>query len=396
MTIEEIKINQCSGCSLCANLCPQNSIVMQSDEEGFLYPTVDHQTCIDCGLCLKKCPSKSENLFEELKPTYYAINIRDKEDLKRSSSGGVFIALAKMVLAQGGYVCGCVYDDTMKAVHVCTNDLVVVKRMMGSKYVQSNIYECLDRINDLLAEGNKVLFTGTACQVAAVKTKVKYDENLILVDVLCHGVPSPLFFDKYVKFLENKYQGKVVNIDFRNKNRDGWGAEHRTYCQIEKLDKLEGHWPILPAYFCAFFWSLNLRESCYNCHFAGEQRISDLTIGDFWGSYTFFNRLIKEGISIVSVNSQKGSITLKAISDSCEIFQDVPTDKAKGSNTNFYHPTVRPQGRTNYYVNLRFRDYRSFIKQTYFDKGCRKKFAISLYGKFCPKFIKNIIRNLRH
>lgn len=396
MTIEGIDKNICSGCSLCANVCSRNSISMKPDTEGFLRPVIDHSTCIDCGLCYKKCPCRPEDKIQPSYSTYFAINNKNTEDLKRSSSGGVFIALAKYILVGGGYVCGCVYDSNMLATHICTNKIEDVHRMMGSKYVQSTLNDCLPNIRDLLSQEKKVLFVGTACQVAAVKGYIRDHKNLLLVDILCHGVPSPLFFKKYVLFLEKKYRGKVSNIDFRNKERDGWGAEHRTCCTIKTEKGIKTYWPTLPAYFCAFFWSLNLRESCYQCHFAGENRISDLTIGDFWGSYNYFQKLITDGISIVSVNSDKGMKVLTSIRDVCSIYEEIPANKAKGSNTNFYHPTIRPNSRTEFYNNIDDMEYEDFYGRVYLDKYSRKKLLTSIYGKFCPETIKKLVRSIRH
>lgn len=392
MTIESVGRFNCSGCSLCSKICSKHSITMEPDAEGFLQPVINHETCIDCGLCYKKCPCNGEKEIESITPVYYASAISDKEELLNSSSGGTFISLSKYILNQGGYVCGCIYDSNMKAIHTCTNNLNVVHKMMGSKYVQSEIICCIDEIKELLDDGKKVLFTGTACQVAAIKTYIKNRENLYLVDILCHGVPSPLFFRKYVDFLERKHNGKVVNIEFRNKKELGWGSEHRTYYEVQKCDKMKGYIPNLPAYFCAFFWGINLRESCYNCKFAGRNRISDITIGDFWGYWKFFHKNFPEGISIASVNTEKGKELYNQIKDNMDFCIELPEDKAKGTNTNFYHPTPRPSTRDSFYKGLNDAQYEDFRIRTYLDKNCRKKLLVSAYGKFVPEWIKRIIR----
>lgn len=204
MTIEKIG-SDCSGCSLCVQVCGKKCISMQSNNEGFLYPIIDHSKCVDCGLCYKKCPCNGEHERAKTNPQYYAAANNNSEDLLNSSSGGLFIAMSKAILKGGGYVCGCVFDKNMKAVHICTNKIQEVERMMGSKYVQSTIEDCLPKVKELLVAGHKVLFTGTACQNAAVKEYIKNRDNLYLVDILCHGVPSPLFFSKYVDFLEEKH-----------------------------------------------------------------------------------------------------------------------------------------------------------------------------------------------
>ena len=392
MTIEEIGRKQCSGCSLCSRICPKNSISMKADEEGFLMPIIDHTVCIDCGLCYKECPCNKDSTIEPISPTYYTSAIKDRQDLQNSSSGGIFIALARYILSKGGLVCGCVYNLDMESVHICTDSIEDVKRMMGSKYVQSNIVDILPLIKKHLAEGKTIMFTGTACQCAAVKSYTKDLSKLYLVDILCHGVPSPLFFHKYIEFLEKKHNGKVINIEFRNKKELGWGSEHRTYYEINKKGRINGYRPNLPAYFCSFFWGLNLRESCYNCKFAGKDRISDITIGDFWGYWSYFLKDFPEGISIASVNTQKGKLLFDYVKNYMNFCIELPEDNAKGTNTNFYYPTSRPLIRDTFYKNIYNLEYKDFIWKTYLEKSCRKKMIKSIYGCFVPECIKAVIR----
>lgn len=389
--IEKVGIKNCSGCSLCSLLCPKESIEMKMDTEGFLQPVINHDTCINCGLCYKKCPSVGETEKHHT-PVYYASAIKNKEKLLRSSSGGNFYALANRFIVDGGYVCGCVFDERTKAVHICTNSMSDVERMMGSKYVQSTVTECLKEAKKLIGAGRRVLFTGTACQVAAAKEFLKNNELLYTVDILCHGVPSPLFLSKYVDYLEKKHKGELVKLDFRNKQELGWGSEHRTYYEIKNEKGTKGYRPKIPAYFCAFFWSLNLRESCYNCKFAGKDRVSDITIGDFWGYWAYFKKQFPEGISIASVNTEKGKELYNQIKDNMDFCIELPEDKAKGTNTNFYHPTPRPSSRDMFYKGLKDAKYEDFRLRTYLNKDSRKKLLISAYGRFVPEWIKRIIR----
>ena len=397
MNINDIGKKDCSGCSLCVQLCVKECISMRSDEEGFLFPVIDMDKCIDCGLCYRKCPVNRQSVTNNKNfPKYYASAISDTKELLECSSGGTFIELAKYVLSQGGYVCGCVFDEHMRAVHKCTNSLEEVRRMRGSKYVQSSIEKAFPQVKDLIDDGKIVLFTGTACQIAAVKGFVKSTEKLFLVDILCHGVPSPLFFEKYVEFLGKKHKGRVVNLEFRNKKKLGWGSEHRTYYEVERNGVVRGYRPVLPAYFCSFFWGTNLRESCYNCKFAGPDRISDITIGDFWGYWSYYHRNFPEGISIASVNTPKGELLFDEVKDKMSFCDELPADKAKGTNTNFYHPTSRPLARDNFYVNIKKRRYEDFVWRVYLNKYTRKKILVSLYGMFMPKFMKKIANSLRY
>lgn len=394
MTVEEIGKTKCTGCALCSRLCVKNCITIQPDEEGFLFPNVDHEVCINCGVCYQQCPINQEQEINE-KPMYFAAAISNKEELLNSSSGGLFIVMAKWILAQGGYVCGCVFDDNIKPTHICSNRYEDVCRMMGSKYVQSTIQSVYDEIREITDSGKPLLFTGTACQIAAVKRIVKKTDYLYLVDILCHGVPSPLFFSKYISFLEEKHKGKVKKVEFRNKKQLGWGSEHRTYYEIERNGVVKGYRPALPAYFCSFFWGINLRESCYNCKFARPERISDITIGDFWGYWSYYHRRFPEGISVASVNTDKGKyMWLQILPDLC-ISDEVPSEMAKGTNTNFYHPSARPKTRDHFYDGIIKSSYKSFIWRTYFDKSSRKKMIVSLYGRFFPQSIKKLFRHFK-
>ena len=394
MTIYNINKKECCGCALCSIICVKHCIKMQSDAEGFLTPIIDDEQCINCGLCYKKCPvSKAIETYES--PRYYAAAISNKEELLYSSSGGLFVSLAKHILSIGGYVCGCVWDEHMRAIHICSNKIEDIYRMMGSKYVQSTIEKVLPEIIHYVNDGHKVLFTGTACQIAAVKSLNPSSDNLYFVDILCHGVPSPLFFRKYVGYLEKKHSGRLTNLEFRDKKKLGWGSEHRTYYEIERNGKVKGYRPILPAYFCAFFYGTNLRESCYNCKYAGEQRISDITIGDFWGYMAYYRRRFLEGLSIASVNTKKGLSLFNSIKGDLSFCDEIPKDKAKGTNTNFYHPTHRYSSRDTFYSDIYNSEYKDYIWKIYLDKCTRKQFLTSLYGRFMPECIKKLRHALK-
>ena len=359
MTIESINKKDCCGCSLCVNVCVRKCISMQSDIEGFLVPVINKEECINCGLCYNKCPVNGKYETEN-RSRYFASAIANKKELLKSSSGGTFVLLARYILSQSGYVCGCVFDDNMKAVHICSNKVKDIYRMMGSKYVQSSLEYALLDVKRLLKDDKKVLFTGTACQIAAVKSLFPNTENLYLVDILCHGVPSPLFFRKYVEYLEKKHNGKLIKLEFRNKEKLGWGSEHRTYYEIECNGKIKGYRPILPAYFCSFFYGTNLRES-----------------------------------SIASINTKKGLELFEAIRSGMSFCDEIPKDKGKGTNTNFYCPTFRYASRDNFYKGMAYKKYEDFIWRIYFDKFTRKKFITSIYGRFIPQKVKELCNRMK-
>ncbi len=385
-SIIQINTLDCMGCGLCSEICPKRCISMIPDDEGFLAPKIDAEMCIDCGVCLKNCPAANaaDSLFFGEPRSYFCGTIKDDDILLKSSSGGVFGVLAKHILGKKGYVCGCIYNDDMMAVHAVTNDNAVVEKMYGSKYVQSRSDECFAEIKDKLDLGEKLLFTGTACQIAALRIylRKKYD-NLICVEILCHGVPSPMFFRKYVKYLEKKLHGRIESVQFRNKEKHGWGSEHRTCVVYNKNGKQKKYRPILPAYFSAFFYGINLRESCYLCKFAKPDRIADLTIGDFWGSWEKFGKRFTEGISVVGINSEKGQDLIGEVKEEFSLFEILGKNEAVRSNDNFEHPIKRPPERDCFYNGFE-KKYKGAWKKAYFTKTYRKKTLASVYGALVP------------
>lgn len=394
-TIEQIDKQQCTGCGLCAEKCPKDCILMVEDGEGFRFPQIDFTKCVECGLCVRSCPTTSaaDTLYSKYGRSYYCGNVKDKEMLIKSSSGGVFGVLAEYIISIGGYVCGCIYTDDLEAVHTLSNRKQDIEKMHGSKYVQSRAEHCFPEIQSHLMEEDIVMFTGTACQIAALRLYLGKDySNLYCVEILCHGVPSPGLFAKYKQYLEKRLGGTVKDIRFRDKRRDGWGSEHRTCIIYEKNGKLCENRPILPAYFSAFFYGLNLRESCYQCRFATSERVADLTIGDFWGSWNKYKKRFHEGISVVGVNSEKGYELSENISGRFDFYEVLPENEAIVSNDNFTHPIKRPPERTCFYDGILSKGYKGLWKKSYLSKSYRRKTLASIYGAFVPEKI----RMMRH
>lgn len=401
-TIPSGNEKNCTGCGLCSLICPRNCIELKNDHEGFLLPVINEKECVNCGLCSKQCPQNNcESLKNRYDREYFSAACKNKDDIFQSSSGGLFITFAKQIVSRGGVVCGCVYDDQMRAIHVCTDNLDAIYKMCGSKYVQSNIVDSLKEVDMHLSNGRIVLFSGTACQISAIKRYVCMKKNvnknnLITVDILCHGVPSPLYFEKYVYALNKRYDGKVVDIQFRNKEKRGWGSEHRTCVYMNRNGKTFKIRPFLPAYFCAFFWGLNLRYSCYDCKYAGENRVSDITIGDFWGYWKYYRKEFPEGISICSVNTPAGRVLLESVAEKLELLDNLDENSAKGSNTNFYKPTPKPVARDGFYKGINEKKYLALVLRVFGNKSIRKKLFVSLYGKLMPYRIASLIRRVRH
>lgn len=303
--------SQCSGCGACAQVCPKKCIEMCSDFEGFLYPKVDDSLCIKCNICDNICPIKDQVVKREAKDPacFVAYNKNDKVR-EQSSSGGIFYSLACQILLNDGVVFGAAFDDDHYLVHHVPIDKIEdLKKLQGSKYVQSRIENTYIETKKFLLSGKNVLFTGTPCQISGLKKYLKKDyDNLFLVDILCHGVPSPKLWYKYLN--EKIFnRGEVESVSFRDKTY-GW----RKYSlRITFKDKTNSIVPFLEDdYMKLFTKNVSLRPSCYNCHFKDIHRESDLTLGDCWDIQSFKRELDDDkGISVVIVHTEKGKILLE-------------------------------------------------------------------------------------
>ena len=328
------KKNQCFGCNACYNICPVGAISMKEDDEGFLYPFIDKTKCTNCGLCKKACPSlnKSETYNGNGKnPDCYAVMADDEIRLK-SSSGGAFTLIADYILDKGGYVCGVVWDKNGKAIHKITNDKKEYEKMKKSKYVQSDPLNVYSEIKKLLEDNKLVLFTGTPCQVAALNVFLgKNYDNLLTVDLICHGVPSPKVWRQYLK--ETINDEEFVNADFRDKNA-GWTVyltTTTTTTNVYKCDMQNDY------YLKSFLKNMCLRPSCGTCPFTSTQRESDITIGDFWAIERFDKKLNdKKGTSVVLLNNEKGKKLFNNIKNSMPACIKVPLEYAYYYNITLY------------------------------------------------------------
>lgn len=314
--MERVSKNNCSGCAVCAMVCPQNCITMLPDEMGFLYPKIDRDRCVQCGLCQDRCPACSKAARAEA--TYsveaYAVVGNDEKIREKSSSGGAFYLIARYVLSRDGVVFGAAFDDTCHSVkHIDVGSLDGLKRLQGSKYVQSEIGESYLLARSYLEQGRLVLFTGTPCQIAGLKTFLNKEySNLYLMDIVCHGVPSPDVWDAYLTHLEKQYGGKTKRVAFRDKT-NGW----ENYLLRVEMDNgaVYSNDRINDLYMRGFLHNCFLRSSCYECMHKGTERGADITLGDFWGIGKICPELQDgKGTSLVIASSPKGKFLLAQIS----------------------------------------------------------------------------------
>lgn len=300
----------CCGCTACQQICPSSAIEMKPDEEGFLYPEINQDECTDCGLCREVCAF--QNGYDTSKnfaiPYVYAVKHANEEVRMSSSSGGAFTAISDYILNAGGYICGVTFDENMNVVHQIVSTKEDRERLKGSKYVQSNLGNTYLEIRDLLRQNEKVLFTGTPCQNAGLKSFLSdvNTENLFLCDIVCHGTPSPLMWREHITQLECKENSKIVRYHCRSKVK-GWHG-HNEMVIYEKGKK--DYKSILSQKHKVLFYSHNiLRPSCHYCRYTNLNRPSDLTIADFWGIEKVMPDFDdNKGVSMVLINSPKGQM----------------------------------------------------------------------------------------
>lgn len=332
--------DRCYGCGVCKYVCPVNAISMEINEEGFLYPTVDNNLCIKCEKCVNICPkfNKKEINACKQKEKYGVKHINEKVRLK-SRSGGAFVALSDAILKKNGSIYGAVFIDPKKVEHIRAVTKEERDRMCGSKYVQSDITSIIDIIGQDLKNDKFVFFTGTPCQCASIYNLYGKFEKLVLCDFVCHGVPSQMLWSDYINWCEKKYKRKVINADFRDKQKYKW-SKH-----IEKID-VDNKTIYSKRYTNLFYANQCLRKSCYNCGFI-EKRYSDITLGDFWGINEInleFND--EKGVSLVIINTDKGKDLFEDIKEQIKYF-DVGENELV--HYNLKRPTKCPVDRDRFW-----------------------------------------------
>lgn len=381
--------SQCCGCTACASICAHDAITMQPDKEGFLYPRVDINKCVDCGLCVKVCPVLNRKIVDNTpnQIAYKALRIKDRKLLETSSSGGAFIAVASYVINHGGVVCGAKYTEDAVVIHDFAETLEDVKRFMGSKYSQSDIRGIYRKTKEYLRDGRLVLFTGTPCQVHGLRLYLrKQYENLITVDLICHSVPSPMIFKDYINFCSSKLGGKVNAIDMRYKQTYGWSHRfaYRFHFENGKQTiepRTVENWGRL------FFSRLIDRPSCYECKYTNYNRCGDLTIADFWDDDNFRPDIrSKEGTSLCLVNTEIGIKILKEIQEFVILWnitkeesyqpnleKPTPMNKRRSSFWKDYYAKGFPFVYRKYFVYSPWVKLKRFVKRTLINSGLLRK-----------------------
>ncbi len=374
----------CCGCTACASVCVMKAIEMKHDALGFLYPEVNKELCNDCGLCEKVCAfhqnyDKSKNLEE---PDVYAVRHKDMREIETSRSGAMFIAISDWILEQGGVVYGVGYVDHFRVAHKRAITKEECNEFKGSKYVQSDVNTTFSQVRKDLKNGLYVLFSGTPCQTSGLQSYLKTlrtdTSKLYVVDIVCHGVPSPFFWRDYLAFIEKKQGKKATEVNFRDKSKLGWSAHKESF----KFGDTYTY-----TYTYTFYQHIMFRRSCGVCHFTNFQHPSDITIADYWGWQKAvgaeFNADNK-GVSLVLVNTTKAQALFKTININLNY---IKTDTKSCLQPNLQHPSYIHPKRDAFELDY-IKYGLVYVCKKYGDMGWRHQVKRAVRG------IKNLLKGL--
>lgn len=334
---------QCTACEACRSACPANAITMTPNEKGFLFPVIDESKCIRCNLCVKLCPENYVSTDQEYhtNKNVFAAWIKDKKIRKESSSGGIFSAIADYILSNEGVVFGACWADDLSVVFDCCTVREGLRKFRGSKYVQARIGDNYKKAKEYLDNGRDVLFSGTPCQIAGLKSYLTRNySNLITLDLICHGVPSPMVFKDYIQYMEKQHQDKIESVFFRKK-KPAWSScsiclkfKHTIYMKNVQVD----------PYFMGFAGNFYLRECCLQCKYANLNRMGDITIGDFWGyrASSWKMRDFDMGCSSIILNTQKGAEVFGYISRNL-LFEKRTIEEVINGNSSLIRPYLKAE-----------------------------------------------------
>ena len=370
----------CTGCTTCASICPKKAITLVEDNNGFKYPVIDKDKCIDCGLCKKRCPVLNTKENNSINECYIGYNKDDKEK-EKASSGAIFSLIANYILDNNGIVVGAAFDKNNKLKHIAVEAKKELDKLKGSKYLQSDLDNIFTFIKENIKE-RKILFVGTPCQVAGLKSIIN-NKNLLCMDIICHGVPSPKLFKKYIKELEIDNNDKLLNYNFRDKST-GWDTYSNTATfKNKKNSELASN----NKYMKLFLSDIALRESCYDCNFKLGNKYSDITLGDFWGVQNCYPEMYnKKGVSAIIINTDLGKEVFENIKDNIE-YKNCKLEEIIVGNPSLKVSSKEPKNRDVFFKEL---DNKAI---NYLCNKYKKKTSIvrRILGKV-KRIIKNIIK----
>ena len=390
----------CCGCGACMNICPKSAITMEEDEYGFVYPKINTDLCIECGACKKACgyqnvPEKHSQM------AVYAAAAKNDSILKKSASGGAFAVIAEKVINDGGIVYGAALpfeNGKLEPKHIRIDNKEDIIMLQGSKYVQSDTVFVFQQVRKDLQSGKSVMFSGTPCQIAGLKRFLNKDyDNLLSVEIICHGVPSKKMFQDFIESYGNELGGTIKDFYFRDKSK-GQGmitrAVYEHHDQLHEKVKIGG----LTAYIHFFAKSYTYRINCYSCPYATADRVGDITLGDFWGFHEEYPDYKEsqglsngKGISCLLVNTQKGDNAIEGCKDSF-VLMDSEFEKVARHNDQLSKPSkYSPQREIilDLYKNCGYEAVKKYYK-----KKCKKDIIKYRISGILPKGFKRNIKKV--
>lgn len=392
--------DKCCGCEACLNACPVQAISMIDDKYGYEYPQIDYGKCIKCGLCQRVCQYKN-NIKKSKTVSTYAAGAKNDEIIMSTASGGLFSTIAIKFIKDGGIVYGAsMYDSegNISPQHIRAENLEELKLLRGSKYVQSSIGDVFSKVKNDLDAGNKVLFSGTPCQVAGLKLFLRKDyEALSTIDIICHGVPSKRMFLDFIDYQGRKMNGKISKFVFRDKSK-GQGQTARIILEkkAKKIDYIVNG--KLLSYFGLFLKQETYRDSCYKCIHTSSERNGDITLGDYWGIYIEHGDEVQKanlsntkGISCVLVNTDKGQELIQGVLDDINLLES-NFDSVCRHNDQLRKPSVHSSLRSqilDIYCNNKYAALDSF-----YDNLIGIKKIAYMIEFIMPKELKRTIKTL--
>lgn len=385
---------ECCGCEACVQICPKKAIKLKVDEEGFRYPEIDESKCIHCNLCNKVCPVQNMPILNKLKEQkFYGMRIKKLDILTKSSSGGGFFGICEKLCQKDYVIFGAKYTENFKVQHSYITDINNIQEFQKSKYVQSEINDSYIKAREFLEAKKLVIFSGTPCQIAGLRNFLKKDyDNLICIDIICHGVPSYKVFKKYIEYEENKKHNKLKKIVFREKMID----ENDKYDSKKIRLVFEDGTNIVDSaesnlFLRGFYARIIYRPSCYSCPYAKSERYGDLTIADCWGIEKIDSSIdIHKGYSLIIANTKKGNSILNNIKSDFE-YIPLTIDFVKQNNACFSVPSYRHPRRAKFFKHLDKVSIEKNINKSLKPIGIRNKLK-ALLPKKIKKSIKKILK----
>lgn len=387
-----INYENCTGCGACVQRCPKQCISWATKEFDFRYPRVDEATCINCGLCEKVCPIDKELKVPTAQKAYAAVH-KDSSVLEKSTSGGAFTALADTIFSQGGVVYGAAMLNDMQVKHIRTENRTAFAELRSSKYLQSDTGTTYQMVEQDLKQGKVVLYSGTPCQIDGLKCFLRKEyENLYTADIVCHGVGSQAYFDRYMEFAKERY-GKIKALRFRSKEYAGWSCGVVVVVVGTSNSEKKIPYRDFDNYYYSYFLSGDIyRKCCYSCKYANTKRVGDFSLGDYWGVEALNLPLQTEnGCSLLLVNNERAEKLLETIVDLDKV--ETTIEQAAHCNKQLNEPSRLPESRQK-----RIEEYVSMsgqqIQKVYL-KTHRRTVAKGKLKALMPYKLKLLIRSKR-